>query len=105
MILAHLIGGNEIKGIRDGKVIVNDEELDTSYFDLVQVCGNISLDDFEDDVTAIEYARAVAELELEDIEPYDFVVENKLVHSVCYSSYEVDFENRTLVLKVDTYGE
>lgn len=106
MILAHLIGGNEVAGIRDGKVIVDDKELKTSYFDLVQVCGNISLGEIDTSLDEedfkYEYIREVERLDIvEDAEK--FVEENKLTKEICYSCYEVDFENKTLVLKVEIY--
>lgn len=107
MIVAHLIGGNEIKGISKGVVIINDVQLETSYEDLVAVCGNISLGDI--DTTQSEryirqdYTRMVREYSEGELGA-DFVTENHLTEYVCYSEYEVDFETRTLTLKIDTYN-
>lgn len=109
MIVAHLIGGNEISGIRKGIVIINGEELRTSYEDLVSVCGNISLGDLDTSIHArrsarevrFDYAKLVQDFDDELCE--DFVIDNHLTEEVCYSKYEVDFENKTLVLEIDTY--
>ena len=109
MIVAHLIGGNEIKGIRNGIVIVNGEELETSYEMLVAVCGNISLGDLDTSITIRRTEKDVEKDYIELVQDFDeeleadFVINNKLTKEVCYSSYEVDFENKSLVLKIDTY--
>ncbi|WP_144466744.1 hypothetical protein [Bacillus nitratireducens] len=110
MIVAHLIGGNEIKGIRDGLVIINGKKLETSYQDLVAVCGNISLGDLDtsvgirrdaDDVQR-DYINLVQDFD-EDIDE-SFVIDNHLTAEICYSEYDVDFETRTLTLKIDIYN-
>lgn len=114
MLVAHLIGGNEVKvrigdkveEIRKGIVIINDEQLETRYEDLASVCGNISLGDL--DTTQDEryirqdYIRMVRDVN-EDLGA-DFVDDNHLTEYVCYSEYEIDFENKTLTLKIDTYN-
>lgn len=115
MIVAHLIGGNEVKvrigdkveEIREGVVIINDEQLETSYRDLVAVCGNISLGDL--DTTQDE--RYIRQDYIQSVREYSegelgagFVIDNHLTEQVCYSSYEIDFEKKTLVLTIDTYN-
>lgn len=109
MIVAHLIGGNEITGIRNGIVIINGEKLDTSYEDLVSVCGNISLGDLDTSITVRRSSEDVQRDYIKLVKEFDdelgeeFVIDNHLTKEICYSSYEVDFENKTLVLKIDTY--
>lgn len=109
MIVAHLIGGNEIKGISNGIVIINDEKLETSYEDLVSVCGNISLGDLDTSITIRRSAEDVQNDYIKLVQKFDdelgkdFVVDNHLTEEVCYSTYEVDFESKTLTLKIDTY--
>lgn len=109
MIVAHLIGGNEIKGICNGVVIINGKQLETSYQDLAAVCGNISLGDLNtntdicrdwEDVQR-DYIKLVQDFD-EDIDE-SFVIDNHLVAEICYSEYEIDIETKTLVLKIDTY--
>lgn len=109
MIVGHLIGGNEIVGIREGIVIINDEQLKVSYEDLVAVCGNISLGDLDTSITTFRSEEAVErdyieliQAQYEEIDE-DFVIDNHLAKQVCYSSYEIDFEKKTLILKIDTY--
>lgn len=105
MIVAHLIGGNEIKGIRNGIVIINGEQLETSYEDLASVCGSISLGDLDTTRSAeriqSDYIELVREHD-EDLDE-DFVLDNHLTAEICYSEYEIDIENKTLTLKIDTY--
>lgn len=109
MIVAHLIGGNEIEGIQNGTVIINGEKLKTSYEDLVSVCGNISLGELDtstnirrtDKHVQNDYIKLVQKFDDELGE--DFVVNNHLTKEVCYSSYVVDFESKTLILKIDAY--
>lgn len=109
MIVAHLIGGNEIKGINKGVVIINNKKLETSYEDLGAVCGNISLGDLDTSITNYrseenvqnDYIKLVQDFDDELGE--DFVINNHLTKEIVYSEYEVDFENKTLVLKIDTY--
>lgn len=109
MIVAHLIGGNEIKGISKGIVIINDKQLETSYEDLVQVCGNISLGDLDTNIDTFRSAEDVQRDFIELVQDYDeelgedFVINNHLTESICYSEYEIDVENETLTLKIDTY--
>lgn len=43
MLVADLLGGNEIKGFENGIVIVNGKELDCGYYELYHLCGNIPL--------------------------------------------------------------
>lgn len=109
MIVAHLIGGNEIKGISDGIVIVNGKQLETSYKDLARVCGSISLGDLdtstsvrrdEDDVEN-DYIKLV--LAFDDELGEDFVIDNHLTKQVDFSEYDVDFKNKKLVLTISTY--
>ena len=109
MIVAHLIGGNEIKGISNGIVIINDEKLETSYEDLVSVCGNISLGDLDTSITIRRTEEDVQNDYIKLVQDFDdalgeeFVINNHLTKEVCYSTYEVDVENKTLTLKIDTY--
>lgn len=107
MIVAHLIGGNEIEGINKGIVIINGNQLETSYEDLVAVCGNISLGDL--DTTQDE--RYIRQDYIQSVREYsdgelgaDFVIDNHLTEQICYSHYKVDFEKRTLTLTIDTYN-
>ncbi|QOV08427.1 hypothetical protein Kirov_228 [Bacillus phage Kirov] len=106
MIVAHLIGGNEIEGISKGVVIINGKQLETSYEDLVAVCGNISLGDLDTTKDEVyirrDYIRLVEDFDDELGE--DFVDDNHLVEEICYSHYKVDFEKRTLTLTIDTYN-
>jgi hypothetical protein len=109
MIVAHLIGGNEITGIRNGIVIINGEKLKTSYEDLVSVCGNISLGELDTSINIRRSGEDVQNDYIELVQQFDyelgkyFVIDNHLTKEVCYSSYEVDFENKTLTLTIDTY--
>ncbi|MES5837939.1 MULTISPECIES: hypothetical protein [unclassified Bacillus cereus group] len=109
MIVGHLIGGNEIEGIREGTVIINDEQLKVSYEDLVAVCGNISLGDLDTSITTFRSEEAVERDYIKLIQAYDdeidedFVIDNHLAKQVCYSSYEINFEKKTLILKIETY--
>jgi len=109
MIVAHLIGGNEIVGFNDGIVIVNGEELKVSYKDLAYVCGNISLGDLDTSVTILRDSEDVQNDYIKLVQDFDdelgedFVIDNHLTKEVCFSSYEIDFENKTIVLKIDTY--
>jgi len=106
MIVAHLIGGNEIKGISNGVVIINGKQLETSYEDLVAVCGNISLGDLDTTQDEVYMTRAYISLveDFDDELGVDFVTDNHLTEYVCYSEYDVNFETRTLTLKIDTYN-
>lgn len=107
MIVAHLIGGNEVAGISSGVVIINGEELKTRYEDLVYVCGNIPLDELDTSVTnwrdedniRNDYIELVSKFD--DSLGIDFVVDNYLTEEVVYSVYEIDFENKSLVLRID----
>lgn len=109
MIVAHLIGGNEIKGINEGTVIINGEELEAKYEDLVAVCGNISLGDLDTSITVLrseedvqnDYIRLVQDLD-EDLDE-EFVINNYLTKEICFSTYDIDVENKTLILSIDTY--
>lgn len=105
MIVGHLIGGNEIKGIREGTVIINDEKLKTSYEDLVAVCGQIALGDLDtrksEEAIERDYIKLIQEHD--DEIGRDFVIDNHLAKEVSYSSYEIDFENQTLTLMIETY--
>lgn len=109
MIVAHLIGGNEIKGISEGIVIINGNKLSTTYEDLVQVCGNISLGDLDTSITTLRDSDDVQRdfinlvYEFNDELEESFVIDNHLTKEVCHSEYEIDFENESLVLKIDTY--
>ncbi|HHB2481369.1 TPA: hypothetical protein ACORDH_002820 [Bacillus cereus] len=109
MIVAHLIGGNEILGIKKGIVIINGNELEASYEELVNVCGNISLGDLDTSITNYRDSEDVQRDYIELVQQYDeeisedFVIHNHLTAEVCYSSYDVDFEKKTLTLKIDTY--
>lgn len=110
MLLGHLIGGNEVKGFAIGKVFVDDEELSVSYEELAGVCGNISLGDLDTGMS-IEYIEREYIRLVEDVSdflpvgvsPRDFVIDNHLTKKVSYSTYELDAENQSLVLKVDIY--
>lgn len=109
MIVAHLIGGNEIKGINEGTVVINGKTLKNSYGELVSVCGNISLGALDTSVSRFRDADDVQNDFIALVEEFDedlgsdFVIDNHLTKDVCYSAYEVDFENKTLVLSIDTY--
>ncbi|MGE7840687.1 hypothetical protein ACQKNX_07840 [Lysinibacillus sp. NPDC093712] len=109
MIVAHLIGGNEILGISDGTVIINEEKLKVGYRDLAYVCGSISLGDLDTSITPLRDSEDVQNDYIRMVKRFDdtlggeFVISNYLTKEVSYSSYEVDFENRTLVLKIDIY--
>ena len=109
MIVAHLIGGNEIKGIDEGLVIINGKQLSTSYEELVGDCGNISLGDLDTSITNLRRLERVQQDYIKLVKEFDnelgsdFVINNHLTEEVCYSTYDVDFENKTLVLKIDTY--
>jgi len=118
MIVAHLIGGNEIKvkikgkleTINEGVVIINGEQLETRYEDLANVCGNISLGDLDTSVgirrDAEDVQRDFIELvqDFDDEIEEDFVIDNHLTSEVCYSEYEIDIETKTLTLKIDIYN-
>lgn len=110
MIVAELLGGNEIKCFEDGIVIINGEELKVSYYELVQICGNISLGELDTSVTNLrpiervqrDYIGLVRDLN-DEINAVDFVIDNHLTAEVSFSSYEIDFENKKLVFKIDTF--
>lgn len=110
MIVAHLIGGNEIKGIRNGVVIINGKQLETSYQDLVAVCGNISLGDLNTNTDICRDSEDVQRDYIELVQDFDedidesFVIDNHLTAEICYSEYEIDIETKTLVLKIDIYN-
>ena len=110
MIVAHLIGGNEIKGINKGIVIINGEELNASYEELTQVCGNISLGELNTSITALRTPKHVQRDYIVLVQEFDseldesFVIDNHLTDEICYSEYEIDFENKSLVLKISTYN-
>lgn len=124
MIVAHLIGGNEVEvrikdqntneykveKIRDGVVIINKKKLKTSYRELASVCGNISLDSLDTSVTIRrsdeDVQRDFIKLVQEQDEELgaDFVIDNHLTKEVIYSHYEVDLETKTLTLKIDAYA-
>ncbi|MCU5281445.1 hypothetical protein OCA22_23995 [Bacillus cereus] len=105
MLVGHLIGGNEIVGIREGIVIINDEQLKVSYEDLVAVCGQIALGDLDtrksEEAIERDYIKLIREHDDEIGE--DFVIDNHLAKEVSCSSYEIDFEKRTLTLMIETY--
>lgn len=105
MIVAHLIGGNAIKGIIDGTVIINGKELETSYQELASVCGSISLGDLDTTRSAERMQRDYIELVREHDEDLDedFVLDNHLTAEICYSEYEIDIEKKTLKLTIGTY--
>ena len=109
MIVGHLIGGNEVVGFTDGIVIVNGEKLKTSYRDLASVCGSISLGDLDTSITALRDFEKVQRDYIKLVKDFDselganFVIENHLAKAVCYSSYKIDVENKTLVLEINTY--
>lgn len=109
MIVAHLIGGNEVKGIINGIVIINGKELETKYEDLAAVCGNISLGDLDTSITIRRSEKDVQNDYVKLVQSFDdqlgeeFVINNHLTQQVSYSTYEIDFENKTLTLKIDTY--
>ncbi|UUV46103.1 hypothetical protein [Bacillus phage vB_BanS-Thrax1] len=117
MIVAHLIGGNEVKvrigdkieEIREGVVIINGEQLEISYRDLAYVCGSIELGALdtstglrrdEEDVQR-DYINLLQEWDDEYDE--DFVIDNHLTAQVSFSTYQIDFENKTLTLEIETY--
>lgn len=105
MIVAHLIGGNAIKGIIDGTVIINGKELETSYGELASVCGSISLGDLDTTRSAERMQRDYIELVREHDEDLDedFVLDNHLTAEISYSEYEIDMEKKTLKLTIGTY--
>ena len=108
MIVGHLIGGNEIKGIRNGVVIINGEKLETKYEDLASICGNISLGDLDTSTSVRRSKEDVQNDYIKLVRSFDnelgdeFVINNHLTQEVCYSTYEIN-ENNTLVLTIDTY--
>ncbi|PEN97886.1 hypothetical protein CN553_12680 [Bacillus cereus] len=109
MIVAHLIGGNEIKGINKGIVIINDKQLETSYEDIVSVCGNIALGDLDTSVDVRRDAEDVQRDYINLVQEYDedidesFVIDNHLTAEISFSTYEIDIEKQTLTLKIETY--
>lgn len=109
MIVAHLIGGNEIKGVDNGVVIINEERLKESYEELVAVCGNIPLDELDTNVTVQRREKDVQRdyinlvREFNDELDANFVINNHLTKEISSSSYEVDFERNTLILRIFTY--
>lgn len=109
MIVAHLIGGNEVKGITNGIVVINGEQLKASYQELAQVCGNISLDSLDASISNFRDSADVQRNYIELVQGFDedlgsdFVIDNHLTAEICYSTYEIDFEAKTLVLTIDTY--
>ncbi|KLA07079.1 hypothetical protein B4086_5555 [Bacillus cereus] len=109
MIVAHLIGGNMIEGFGDGVVIINNKQLETSYKDLAYVCGSIPLGDLD---TSISLRRTEEHVQSDYIKLVrgfddelgeDFVINNHLTKEVSFSTYEIDIENKTLTLKIETY--
>ncbi|PGM50835.1 hypothetical protein [Bacillus thuringiensis] len=110
MIVAHLIGGNAVKGIRDGVVFINGKQLETSYQDLVAVCGNISLGDLDTSVGTWRHPKDVRNDYIKLVQEFDedidesFVIDNHLTAEICYSEYEIDIETKTLILKIDIYN-
>ncbi|MCA1214729.1 hypothetical protein CJ467_20345 [Bacillus velezensis] len=109
MIVAHLIGGNEIEGISNGVVIINGKKLDSSYEDLVSVCGNIELGDLNTSITIHRSSEDVQRDYFKLVQDFDnelgeeFVINNHLTAEVRCSTYEVNFEDKTLTLIIDTY--
>ncbi|PGT90028.1 hypothetical protein [Bacillus thuringiensis] len=109
MIVAHLLGGNEIKGIRNGIVQINNKKLETSYEDLVSVCGSISLGDLDTSTGIRRSEEDVQRDYIELVQEHDeelgeeFVIDNHLTKEVSFSTYDVDFEKKTLTLKIETY--
>ena len=111
MIIAHLIGGNEIEGITEGIVIVNNEPLKAPYSELAQVCGNISLGDLDTSISIRrtsehvqnDFIRLVEGTNMVD-NARDFVINNHLTADICYSTYEIDWENKLLLLLIEIYG-
>jgi len=107
MLVADLLGGNEIKGFEYGIVIVNDIELDCGYYELCQLCGNIPLGSVNDDAYLEARNRQYSNLTSEYLDTFydvDFINENMLMRHVAYSSYELNIENKTLVLKIDAFS-
>lgn len=109
MLVTQLLGGNGIKGINRGTVFIDDKELVLSYEELVQICGNISLGALSvnqsDRGILRDYIELVEDLESEDVEnSEEFVIENHLTKAISYSEYEIDIENKTLILKINTYN-
>jgi len=106
MLVADLLGGNEIKGFENGVVIVNGKELDCGYYELIQICGNIPLGSVNEDRYLEARNRQYSNLTCEYLDTFynvDFINENMLMRHVAYSSYELDIENKTLVLKIDAF--
>lgn len=109
MIVAHLIGGNEIKGFTEGTIIINGEKLEDSYEKITQVCGNISLGDLDTSIHQWRNTEDVQNDYMELVNLFDdeldeeFVVRNHLTAEVCYSSYDIDWKNKTLTLTIDTF--
>jgi len=111
MLVAHLIGGNEVKGFAVGEVYVNDEKLSLTYEQIVRICGNISLGDVDTSMDSSyikrEYTKLVEDYEddLPDgVTPNSFVTDNFLTKEVCYSEYELDAETKSLKLKIDIFN-
>ncbi|MFB8094307.1 hypothetical protein ACFC3I_11800 [Bacillus velezensis] len=109
MIVAHLIGGNEIEGISNGVVIINGEKLDASYEDLASVCGSIELGDLNTSITIHRSSEDVLRDYIKLVQDFDaelgeeFVINNHLTAEVRCSTYQVNFEYKTLTLIIDTY--
>ena len=106
MIVAHLIGGNEIEGINEGVVIIDGKQLEIGYKDLAYICGSISLGDLDTTQSETYLERDYIRLVRAHDEELgaDFVFENHLTKYVCYSKYDINFETRTLTLKIETYN-
>lgn len=108
MIVAHLLGGNEIKGVKKGIVTIDDNTLEVSYEDLVTVCGNISLESLDASISIRRSSKDIQEDYIKLVKEYDdtlgedFVINNRLTSEISYSTYEVDFENESLILKIET---
>ena len=109
MIIAQLIGGNEIKGYNTGVVYINDKKLDDSYETIAAVCGSIPLDEIDTDINLRrstedirdDYATLVHQHD--ETLGGDFVDRNQLTAFVSYSTYEIDPVTHTLTLRIDAF--
>lgn len=113
MLVCEILGGNEVNGFKEGIVVVDGEKLPLTYTELVKYCGNISLGEIDthsriDRRTTI-YAKQMVELDAGSLLSLDdakqIITENHLTAHVCYSSYAINWENKTFTLEISTYDE
>lgn len=111
MLVAELIGGNEVEGFKNGKVFVDGEVLPASYEQLSRICGNISLGEMDISSSVPRMIRAYAENIVNygldndfttDVE--GFIEKNFLLSSVSYSSYKLNGDTNAIDLHIDIFG-